>query len=1010
MNDSDTADGATPDIGRVGASRVELGDILDTVEVPIVVVGHDGSVTRFNRAASEALAVGPTDVGRHIGRAGLLSDVTGFHQECMRVMDDGLAARRDLRLDDRRFSVQIAPLVGDDRQARGAVLTFTNVTAFRASVEQAIYEREYTKTIVNTILAPLIVLDESLRLQTANRAFYDWFGISRERAQGMHLSELGDWATSELVAASVKATLEGAEFRTVEVDGHFHAAGSRTVLLDARRLTRNEHALVLLSLRDITTRKTLEGEREVLLAQEARLRREAEAARAQLEALQRIGKALHSDLDLERVVQRVTDEATALCRAEFGAFFYNVTDAAGESYMLYTLAGVPREKFAQFPMPRNTAVFAPTFRGEPVVRIDDVTKDPRYGKSAPHYGMPKGHLPVCSYLAVSVTARSGEVIGGLFFGHSQPGVFTQADENAIVAIASHASIAIENARNYESQRHARVAADVARMRTERLHKLTAELSSALGAEEAARIVIRDIRDLLGVEAGGVVVLDASSRRIETFMIEGKVVKEGEDHARKLDLSTRAPLFDAARTGELVWVVGEERILQRYPNLESLRRTTGARTWGAVPIFFEGRTLGAIGLRSSSERHLTDEDRELLLSLARQCGQALERARLHDATEAARAEAERASRAKDDFLAMLGHELRNPLSPILTAVQLMRARGEASSSREQSVIERQVTHLIHLVDDLLDISRITRDKVELDRKPHKLNTLVSKAVEVVTPLVHERQHQLHVAVPPEDIWLDVDDFRICQVLTNLLTNAAKYTERGGEIGLSARREGATIAIGVTDNGIGIASDLLPHVFDLFVQGRQNSDRRQGGLGIGLALVHNLVKMHGGSVTAVSEGAGKGSEFVVRLPVITATATQSSTDGERSIRDRVHVVSKRILVVDDNEDAASLLGDLLRSVGHDVRVAFDGQAALETASQFQPEIAILDIGLPHMDGYQLAGVMRERLHSNVRLMALTGYGRDPDVSKARQAGFDAHFVKPVALAKLLTEIEVGKSALS
>jgi signal transduction histidine kinase/CheY-like chemotaxis protein len=800
------------------------------------------------------------------------------------------------------------------------------------------------------------------------------------------------------------AYVMGNFYRVDGIDGmdavcaaHSHVLSESTSELDALR------AQAQTLRREVNERRRLEAALRNALD-------DAAASRAQLEALHRIGKALHSELDLERVVQRVTDEGTAICHAEFGAFFYNLIDARGESYMLYTLAGVPRERFAGFPMPRNTQVFAPTFSGEGVVRIDDITKDPHYGRSAPYHGMPEGHLPVCSYLAVPVVGRSGEVLGGLFFGHSRPGVFTQADEDAVVGIASHAAIAIENARTYEAERRARIAADADRARTEHLQKLTAELSRALSAEDAARVVIRQIRELLGMEAGGVLLLDESGTRIETFVTDGDFQESGVKFAMTHDLSTPAPLFDAVRTGELVWVVGEAAIAQRYPHLESLRRMNDGQTWGALPVTFEGRILGAIGLRSATSRELTEGEREFLLALSRQCGQALERARLHDATQAARAEAEQASRAKDDFLAMLGHELRNPLSPILTAVQLMRARGDTSSSREQSIIERQVNHLIHLVDDLLDISRITRGKVELERRPHKLTALVSKAVEVVTPLVEERRHRLTVSVPSEDIWLRVDDFRICQVLTNLLTNAAKYTERGGTIHLSASREGAEAAIRVTDNGTGITADLLPRVFDLFVQGFGGGDRSHGGLGIGLALVHNLVQLHGGSVTAFSQGAGKGSEFVVKLPAIEAARGAVHTDGERSIRERVEVVSRRVLLVDDNEDAALLLGDLLRSVGHDVRVAHDGASAIDAATRFRPEIAILDIGLPDMDGHELAVAIRERLDTKVRLMALTGYGQQNDVARTERAGFEAHFVKPVALAKLLTEIEMSRSARS
>ena len=755
-----------------------------------------------------------------------------------------------------------------------------------------------------------------------------------------------------------------------------------------------------------TQARTLKREVDERRRLEAALRTaldDAATTRAQLEALHRIGKALHSELDLERVVQRVTDEATAICRAEFGAFFYNVIDAAGESYTLYTLAGVPREKFSRFPMPRNTAVFGPTFRGEGVVRLDDVTKDPRYGKNAPYHGMPVGHLPVCSYLALPVIGRGGEVLGGLFFGHSKPGVFTQADEDAVASIASHAAIAIENARIYDAERRAHVAAEAARARIERLQKLTLELSRALGAEDAARVVTREIRALLGMDASGVVVLDVSGTRIDGLFIDDDRGPPATALVGELDLTTPAPLCDAARTGEVVWVAGADRIAERYPNLVAMRDALGAVTWGALPIFFEGRTLGAIGVRSSTARDLTSDERELLLVVGRQCGQALERARLHDATEAVRAEAEQANRAKDDFLAMLGHELRNPLAPILTAVQLMRIRGDDASAREQDVIERQVHHVIHLVDDLLDISRITYGKVELDRRPHRLAALVAKAVEVVTPLIEEREHRLSVTIPPDDVWLEVDDVRICQVITNLLTNAAKYTPPGGAIELAVHREDGRIAICVTDNGSGIRSDLLPRVFDLFVQGYQSSDRKQGGLGIGLALVRRLVEMHGGSVGATSDGPGAGSAFTVRLPVIAAARAAVASGGERSLRDRPRVVPKRILVVDDNEDAAVLLGELLRSVGHEVRIAHDGATALASLAQFRPELALLDIGLPGMDGYELAAAMRARAGAGLRLMALTGYGQQQDVARAERAGFEAHFVKPVAPAKLLTEIE-------
>jgi CheY-like chemotaxis protein/nitrogen-specific signal transduction histidine kinase len=408
-----------------------------------------------------------------------------------------------------------------------------------------------------------------------------------------------------------------------------------------------------------------------------------------------------------------------------------------------------------------------------------------------------------------------------------------------------------------------------------------------------------------------------------------------------------------------------------------------------------------------DRPLSSDEEAILLAIGQQCGQALERARLHDVTQRARAEAEQASRAKDEFLAILGHELRNPLSPILTAVQLMRLRGEVSSAREQNIIERQINHLTRIVDDLLDISRIARGKVQLDKRAVSLASVVTKALEIVTPLCEERHHRIDVIMADEDIWLEADETRLCQVLTNLLSNAAKYTPPEGHIEIRIVPSGRHVAIHVKDNGHGIAPDLLPRIFDLFVQGSRTSDVRLGGLGIGLALVRSLVRMHGGTVSVTSDGLGHGSEFVVELPTIEVRRAPlpPPADSECGLRDRVHVTPRRILVVDDNEDAGTLLGEMLRSLGHDVVVTLDGPRALEAAKHFAPEVAILDIGLPVMDGYELAAALRNRFGPTLRLMAVTGYGREQDRDRALRCGFDCHFVKPMSLQKVLAAIEVG-----
>ncbi|MCU1385097.1 MAG: hypothetical protein JWL71_3794 [Acidobacteria bacterium] len=367
--------------------------------------------------------------------------------------------------------------------------------------------------------------------------------------------------------------------------------------------------------------------------------------------------------------------------------------------------------------------------------------------------------------------------------------------------------------------------------------------------------------------------------------------------------------------------------------------------------------------------------------------------LHDAAEAA-------NRAKDEFLAMLGHELRNPLAPIQTALQLMRLRGDGSAERERTVIQRQVDHLTRLVDDLLDVSRIERGKVELKRERVEIADIVAKAIETASPLLEQRRHTLEVVVPRSGLAIDGDQVRLAQVVSNLLTNAAKYTEPEGRVTIAAAADGGEIVLRVRDTGVGIVPDLLPHVFGLFVQGRQSLDRSHGGLGLGLTIVRSLVALHGGTVSVHSDGAGRGSEFVVRLPRLPERAPTMPPAHELAAEGLPRAGDGlRVLVVDDNEDAADMLIAALTLKGHETRVAHDGPGALRVCEEFRPDVALLDIGLPVMDGYELA----ERLQSapgmeRLRLIAVTGYGQDTDRRRSRAAGFDRHLVKPIDLETL------------
>jgi signal transduction histidine kinase len=372
-------------------------------------------------------------------------------------------------------------------------------------------------------------------------------------------------------------------------------------------------------------------------------------------------------------------------------------------------------------------------------------------------------------------------------------------------------------------------------------------------------------------------------------------------------------------------------------------------------------------------------------------------------EAARREAEAANRAKDDFLAMLGHELRNPLAPIVTALNLMELRGITGAERERSVIARQVAHLARLVDDLLDVSRIIRGKVELVRTRIELSELVSRALETASPSFEQRNQYVHVTVPRHDMLVLADPARMTQAFANLFTNASKYTEPGGHISVTAEPGENEAVLQIQDDGLGIRADMLDQIFELFVQEQQAIDRARGGLGLGLAIVKSVVTLHGGSVTAKSPGLGHGSTFSVRLPLATSTVPipLASDAGAQHMNSLPERAARRILVVDDNEDAADMLSMALRAAGHVTELAFDGPSALAALQTFGADVALLDLGLPAMDGYELAAHIKSA-YPQIKLIALTGYGQESDRERTRNAGFHGHLVKPITLELVLSAV--------
>jgi signal transduction histidine kinase/ActR/RegA family two-component response regulator len=586
-----------------------------------------------------------------------------------------------------------------------------------------------------------------------------------------------------------------------------------------------------------------------LLLAEEKLKEQTEV----LETINRIGRLLSAELDQQKLVQAVTDAGTELSGAQFGSFFYNVYDEQGGSYMLYTLSGVPREAFAQFPMPRATHMFGPTFRGEGTIRIANVKKDPRYGAFAPYHGMPPGHLPVTSYLAVSVTSRSGEVLGGLFFGHPEEGVFTPRHERIVEGLAAQTAVAMDNARLYQNAQ------------------------SAL------------------------------------------------------------------------------------------------------------------------------QEREALLQ----------------SEQAARQEAEIASRAKDEFLGLLSHELRNPLNAILGWTRMLSTGRleESIYNRAVETIDRNAKLQARLIDDMLDVSRIVSGKLRLDAQPLDLTTVIHAAVDTSRPAAEAKEIRIQVVL---DFGAGVvlgDPVRMQQVIWNLLSNAIKFTPKQGRVQVQLQRINSHLEITVSDTGPGIEEDFLPYVFDRFRQADSSASKRHGGLGLGLAIVRQLVELHGGTVEGGNRSDRQGAIFTVKLPLmVIRKPTQPAKAEEPPL---VHPTVSgtvpfdcppdlhgiKVLAIDDEADARHLLKTLLEQCGAKVRTCASAAEVLAALEEFKPDILVSDIGMPEEDGYSL--IKRVRAFEATRggripAVALTAYARVEDRLLALRAGYSMHVPKPVEPAELAVVI--------
>jgi signal transduction histidine kinase/CheY-like chemotaxis protein len=565
-----------------------------------------------------------------------------------------------------------------------------------------------------------------------------------------------------------------------------------------------------------------------------------------LEILNQTGGKLASTLELKDLLQAVTDAGTEMSGAQFGAFFYNTTDENGDAYLLYTLSGAPVEAFATFGKPRATPLFAPTFRGGPAIRCDDVLTDPRYGQWGPHKGMPEGHLPVRSYLGVSVVSRTGEVIGGLFFGHATPGVFTARAERLVTGLAAQAAVAIDNARLYDRSRQS----------------------------------------------------------------------------------------------------------------------------------------------------------------------AAERAQLLDSERAARAQSERESAIKDEFLATLSHELRTPLSAIIGWAQVLRRPecGNAERIKGVETIERNARAQAQLIDDLLDMSRVIAGKLRLDVQSTMPHAFTESAIETVRPAATAKNIRLETMIDPGAGPVTGDPARLQQVIWNLLSNAIKFTPPGGKVQVVVRRFASQVEICVADTGIGIPEEFLPRVFERFRQADSSTTRRHGGLGLGLAISKQLVELHGGTIEASSAGENRGATFAVRLPLAVIHRVRAdSLPHPRAMPmlsagfQPIDLAGTRVLVVDDDRDARELANRLLEECGATVDLAGSALEALRSMKDRRPDVLVTDIGMPDMDGYELLRQVRLN-EGDVKIpaIALTAFARSEDRTRALRAGFLVHVAKPVEPTELVAAV--------
>jgi PAS domain S-box-containing protein len=906
----------------------------------------------------------------------------------------------------------------------------------------AMMERDiqnYAQNIVDTVREPLLILDATLRVRSANRAFYQTFHVSPGETEGRLIYELGNgqWDIPDLRRLLEDIVPKSSVFNDFELEHTFPVIGRRVMLLNARKLQAGRHGeLLVLAMEDVTARKRAE---EALLEAGALQNAIFNSANFSSIATDEKGVIQIFNVGAERMLGyaaiEVVDRITP-------------ADISDPQEVIARAAALSLELATPITPGFEALVFKAARGIEDIYELTYIRKDgSRFPAVVSVTALRDDQNAIIGYLLIGTdnTARKQAEEALLKAGALQNAIFNSAnfssiatDEKGVIQIFN---VGAERMLGYAAAEvmNKITPADISDPQEviTRAKALSAELGTTItpgfealvfkasrgiediyeltyirkdGSRFPAIVSVTALRDAQGGIIGYLLIgTDNTARKqveAERMLLDQRV-RDQQFYTRSLIESNIDALIATDPRGIITDVNKQMEALTGCTRDELIGApfkdyfTNPERAEAGIKLVLgEGKVIdyeltarardGKETVVSYSATTFHDRDRKLqgVFAAAR------------DVTERKRYEQSLrlADQRKDEFLAMLAHELRNPLAPIRNSLEILSMPGvdAETAARTREMMGRQVQNLVRLVDDLLDVSRVMQGKIEQRREHVDLGSIVACAIETVQPLMEAQGHELTVTLPSKPLFLDADPVRLAQVVGNLLTNAAKYTEAKGRIALIATREGNEAVLRLQDNGIGIAADILPRIFELFVQVDHAATRSQGGLGIGLTLVKNLVEMHQGSIEAHSDGLGTGSEFVMRLPLSKDEGGRMKDESETEpIHPSSFILhpSKRLLVIDDNQDAANSLAMLLRMQGYEVRVAHSGAEALALTRSYTPQVVFLDIGMPGMDGYEVARKLRLQpgLHSVV-LAAVTGWGQEEDRRRTTEAGFDHHLVKP------------------